>query len=52
MSVDSILDAGREEPVRADVKSARDEDLLRVFHQYPDDQQEKIVRLLRYAKKL
>ena len=37
VSVDSILDAGREDPVRADVKSARDEDLLRVFHQYPDD---------------
>ncbi|MEE8827245.1 MAG: helix-turn-helix transcriptional regulator [Eubacteriales bacterium] len=52
VSVDSILDAGREDPVRADVKSARDEDLLRVFHQYPDDQQEKIVKLLRYAKKL
>ncbi|SCJ56258.1 antitoxin HipB [uncultured Eubacterium sp.] len=50
VSVDSILNAGRDD-VDADAASkSREEELLRIFHQFSEEEQKKIIEILEFVK--
>ena len=52
VTVDSILNAGKSESSAENESRMRDEELLNVFHQFSKEEQEKIVKTLKYVRAL
>ncbi len=50
VSVDSILNAGRDDVDKDVTSKFREEELLRVLHRFSEEEQEKIIRILKYVK--
>lgn len=51
VSIDSILNAGKEASDKKNISDIRDSELIGVFHQYSEEEQEKILHILKYIKK-
>lgn len=50
VSVDSILNAGRDDVDLDAASKLREEELLKIFHQFSEEEQEKITQILEFIK--
>lgn len=52
VTVDSILNAGKSDTDIINCSDSRDADILNVIHQFSVEEQDKIVKVLRYLKRI
>ena len=52
VTVDSILNAGREGKKQRDVSEVLDTEVLDILHQFSAEEQERILKVLRYIREL
>ncbi len=52
VTVDSILNTGKSDGERQDISAALDAEALNILHQFSVDEQEKIIKILKYIKTL
>lgn len=50
VTVDSILNAGRPADTARSASDTRDSELLYTFHQFGEEEQDKIIKILKYVK--